>query len=127
MIKHNVILQSIDSNVEEEVTLIVNGIKIIAFKGSYFDEVHKGRNYSVEFELQIFDDYIVEELADESKGLERIDSGFSYWLKGKLHNGEIDCGVQFEPDEILLSDYGYLEGKFIRLKVDRIDVEFLDA
>ncbi|ESS47795.1 hypothetical protein L665_03773 [Ralstonia solanacearum SD54] len=33
-------------------------------------------------------------------------------------------GIVFE-DDVLLSDFGYLEGKMIAWKIDRIDVEFL--
>jgi len=73
----------------------------------------------------IFDDYEVKESEAESVGFKRVENGFSYWIKGRLEQGVIDYGIQLE-DEAFLSDCGYLDGKFIRLKVDRIDVGFVE-
>lgn len=126
MNRHTALVQAIGHDVEEEVTLNLNGLEVTCFAGVCPYEIREGEKYPVSFELMIFDDYEVEESEAESAGLERIGNGFSYWIKGRLERGVIDCGIQFE-DEVLLSDYGYLDGKFIWLKVDRIDVEFLEA
>ena len=101
----------------------MNGIKVTCFAGVCPYEIQVGEKYPVLFELMIFDDYEIEEQDNELLGLECID-GFSYWVKGQLNKGVIECGICFQ-DEILLSEYGHLDGKFIRIKVDRIDVEFL--
>ncbi len=125
MSKYFALVKAIGDNVEEEVTLDLNDLKVTCFAGVCPYEIHEGERYPVSLELIVFDDYEVKESEVEFAGLEQIGESFSYWIKGRLEKGVIDCGIQFE-DEILLSDYGYLDGKFIQLKVDRIDVEFLD-
>ncbi|QEI11192.1 hypothetical protein [Cellvibrio japonicus] len=125
MNKYSALVQAIGNNVEEEVTLSLNDLEVTCFAGVCPYEIHEGKKYPVSFELMIFDDYEIKESEGEPVGMERIGSSFSYWIQGRLERGVIDCGIQFE-DEVLFSDYGYLDGKFIRLKVDRIDVEFLE-
>lgn len=125
MNKYFALVQSVGDGVEEEVTLSLNDLNVTCFASVCPYEIHEGEKYPVSFNLMIFDDYEVYESEGEEVGLERIGKGFSYWIKGRIEKGVIDCGIQFE-DEILLSDYGYLDDKCIRLKVDRIDVEFLE-
>lgn len=125
MNKYYALVKEIGDDVEEEVTLTLNGFEITCFAGICPYKIYEGKKYPVSFEFMIFDEYEVEETTDEVVGLEKISQGFSYWIMGKLDGAFIDAGIKFE-DEILLSDYGYLNGKFIRLKVDRIDVEFLE-
>lgn len=124
MNKQYIRLKKIDDDIEEEVALGLNGVEVTCFAGICPYQIQEGKEYPVSFELVVFDDYWVEELSEEKVVLERIGNTFSYWITGKLEGGVIDSVIQFE-EEILLSDYGYLNGKFIRMKVDRIDVEFL--
>ena len=125
MNKYIALLKSVGEEVEEKVSLKVNGLVVTCFAGYCPNKICVGNEYPVVFELMIFNDYEVEEVESKCCGVERIENGFSYWIKGRLCKGEIDCGIKFS-DEILLSDYGYLDGKFVRVKVDRIDVEFLE-
>lgn len=127
MNKYYALVLALDDNIEEEVTLSVVGYEITCFAGICPYEIYVGKKYPVLFNFEIFNSYKVEELENESVGFERIGDTFAYWIKGRLDidRGVIDCGIRFE-DEFLLPDYGYLDGKFIRLKVDRIDVEFLE-
>ena len=124
MNKYNALVKKIDDDVEEEVTLSLSGFEVTCFAGICPYQIEEGKEYPVSFELMIFDDYIVEESQEEESSLERIGNGFSYWIIGKLEGGIVSSPIAFE-DEILLSDFGYLDGKYIRLKADRIDVEFL--
>ncbi|MEZ5477854.1 MAG: hypothetical protein R3E95_10345 [Thiolinea sp.] len=117
-------VKEINQDLEEEVTICVNNIEITCFASICPYNIQPRKEYPVSLELTVFDEYQIQEYKDKRKGLERVEDGFSYWLKGKLKNGVIDCGIQFE-DEILLTDYVYLDGKFIKLKADRIDLEFL--
>lgn len=124
MNKYNALVKKIDDDVEEEVTLSLNGFEVTCFAGVCPYQIEEGKEYPVSFELMIFDDYHVNESKEEMPSLERVGSSFSYWIIGKLEGGIVNSSIPFE-DEILLSDYGYLDGKYIRLKIDRIDVEFL--
>ena len=125
MNKHYVIVKKLSDDIEEEVTLDLNGLELTCFASICPNRVFEGKRYLVSFELMIVDEYLVEESADPTPSLERIGNGFSYWISGKLDGAIINSVVQFE-DEILLLDYGYLNNKNIRMKVDRIDVEFLE-
>ncbi|WP_330961310.1 hypothetical protein [Photobacterium sp. 53610] len=124
MNKYNALVKTIDDAVEEEVTLSLNGFEITCFIGICPYQLQEGKEYPVSFELMIFDDYLVEESHEIRSSLERIDNSFSYWITGKLEGGTICSLISFE-DEVLLSDFFYLDGEFIRLKANRIDVEFL--
>lgn len=124
MNKYTALVKKVDKDVEEEVTLSLHGFEVTCFAGVCPYQIQEGQKYLVSFELMIFDDYCVEESQDEVPSLERIDNGFSYWVTGRLKDGVIDSLISFE-DEILLSDYGYLNNKQIRVKADRIDVDFL--
>lgn len=121
---YKALVTQLNENVEEEVSLIINGIELTCFAGICPYEIHVGKEYNVLLDLMIFNDYCVNKADFMSKKISRIERGFSYLLTGKLDGSVIDCGIQFN-DEILLSDFGYLDGQFIQLKVDRIDVEFL--
>jgi hypothetical protein len=125
MNKYTALVKKVDKDVEEEVTLSLCGFEVTCFAGVCPYQIQEGQKYLVSFELMIFDEYCVEESQDEVPSLERIDNGFSYWITGRLKDGVIDSLISFE-DEILLSDYGYLNNKQIRVKTDRIDVDFLN-
>lgn len=118
------ILKSIDSDIEEQVTLIVNGIEVTCFAGVCPYELEIGNEYPVEFEMNVFDDYSVNQADSQDRLVTQIDNGFAYLLSGKLDGNTVDCGIPFE-DDVLLSDFGYLDGKFVTFQVDRVDVEFL--
>lgn len=124
MNKYTALVKKIDDDIEEEVTLSINGFDVICFAGVCPYEIYEGKKYPVYFEMVFFDDYSVQESSKKISNLERIGNGFSYWIVGKLKGDTIDSSIQFK-DEILLSDYGYLNDKYIRIKADRIDVEFL--
>ncbi len=117
-------VKNIDSDIEEQVTLIVDDVEVTCFASVCPYEIQEGQEYPVSFEMNVFDDYSVNALVKNEKSLVRIGDGFSYLLSGELRGNTIVCGIPFE-DEILLSDFGYLDGKYVSFQVDRIDVEFL--
>lgn len=118
------ILKSTDSDIEEQVTLLINGREITCFAGVCPYQIQVGHEYSVAFEMNVFDDYYVTPSASQEQLVTQVDNGFAYLLSGKLDGNTVDCGIPFE-DDVLLSDFGYLENQFVNFKVDRIDVEFL--
>ena len=118
------ILKSIDSDIEEQVTLLINGKEVTCFAGVCPYQIHVGHEYTVAFEMNVFDDYSVNLSDSQDKLVKQIDKGFAHILSGRLDGNTVDCGIPFE-DNVLLSDFGYLDGRFVNFKVDRIDVEFL--
>lgn len=118
------LIKSLDSDVEEQVNLLVDGIELTCFAGVCPYQIQVGKEYPVVFEMCVFDDYSVSSSDKQEILVAQIDSGFEYLIRGKLDGNTIDCGIPFE-DDVLMSDFGYLNGQFVDFKVDRIDVEFL--
>ena len=116
-------VKSIDENVEEQVTLIVDGVEITCFASVCPYEIIEGKTYPVEFEIMLNDDYEIEQVDSASSQIQKIGSGFAYKLSGEMLDGTIDCGIPFY-DDYLISEYGYLKGKLVSLNIDRMDVEF---
>ena len=115
---------NLDDNVEEEVLIKINGVDLVAFitYSPYLIEID--HEYSVEIVL-FADDVDIKENNQEEKCLVRDGETFAYTVKGFLNQmGQLDVGFLIE-DEIF-DDYEYLYEKYITLKVDRIDLEFVD-
>lgn len=117
-------VEEIDEGVDEAVTLLVEGLRILCFSSVCPYPIKKGEKYSVSLTLAILNDYIVAEVGSGESSIKRIGQGFSHMVAGKLTGDVLDAGIAFQ-DEVFLSDYGYLDGKVISVKVDRIDAEFL--
>jgi len=113
----------INNNIEEEITLEVNGIEVICFANVCPYDIEVGEKYPVMFSSMTFDDYNVKELHEEIKSLKKTDNAYSYVVKGKLE-GEMVLSVIDIVDDGLL-DYKYLDGSYVEFKIDRLDVEFL--
>ncbi|WP_039976589.1 hypothetical protein [Vibrio jasicida] len=123
MITHKARVLSLNSDIEEEVTLEVNGVELTCLAGVCPYELYIGQEYPVTFEMLDFE-LTEQESADETS-MTRGDSTYAYKLLGRLNGGTIDAGLKI-CDDFLESDYAYLDGQFICLCVERLDVEFLD-
>jgi hypothetical protein len=112
--------------VEEKVTLRINGVDLVCFAAHCPNEIQEGASYSVELIAQVFNDYVVEEAEkNRAPSAARIGDGFSYVLTGKLTGNHLNAGAFSLEDDMLLSDFGYLEGRIICWTVDRLDADFL--
>tara|TARA_Y100000588_G_scaffold311505_1_gene337582 strand:+ start:688 stop:1062 length:375 start_codon:yes stop_codon:yes gene_type:complete len=123
MIIYNAKVLGLNPDIEEEVTLEVNGIELTCFAGMCPYELNIGQEYPVTFEMLDFE--LTEQESAEETSTTRVDSTYAYKLLGRLNGGTIDAGLKI-CDEFLESDYAYLDGQFICLCVERLDVEFLD-
>ncbi|MDD7912015.1 hypothetical protein PUV47_18950 [Pseudovibrio exalbescens] len=117
-------LKEIGDHVEEQVSLFVNGIEVVCFASIVPYEIQLGRSYPVVFHIFVIDEYRLKKSSSIERGVERIDNGFRYRLRGRLVGNTIQCGLPFE-DDFLVDEYGYLDGEQVELEVDRIDVEFI--
>ncbi|MDB0525047.1 hypothetical protein [Ralstonia solanacearum] len=127
MNRYSARIEKINPDVEGEVLLSINGKNLLCF--IYFSlpkEAREGEVYEVELKPMVFDDCLVEELQENSaSGVSRIGRSFGYEIKGRLKGGAIDVeGVEFE-DEVLSSEFSYLDGRMVSWRVDRIDAEFI--
>ena len=125
MITNRVVLERIDDNIEEEVLLKINGNSITCFACIWPDNIQTGEKYDVIFYILVFDDFNVCEV-DESTPPAMIQKGdsFEYTLTGRLSGNVLDCGIKIEDDDFW-DEFAYLDGKMVKITVDRINVEFL--
>ncbi|WP_372403141.1 hypothetical protein ACDW34_10945 [Acinetobacter piscicola] len=110
-----------EENVQESLFIDVDGQILNVFSNDYYYGFVPHGEYRVELEFNIFDEYQVGESSLPPQ-VRKLDHSFAYEIVGVLENGNLSVGNFSIYDEILLRDYGYLEGKNIIFKVDRIDM-----
>ena len=116
----------LSNDVEEEVDLRINGVNITCFISICPFQIREHAIYKVALTPFIFDDYFICEASKESvPSLVKVKTDFSYEVIGELTDNRLNAGCIVLEDDILLSDYGYLDGKMVLWMVDRIDVEFI--
>ncbi|PAD34805.1 hypothetical protein [Terribacillus saccharophilus] len=118
-------VKKLDANIEEEVTLEVNNIEFTAFAFICPYKIELEKSYPVLIGFTILDDLLIREYKDNKKDIERIDTGYEYYLRGLLQRDSVDAGIVINDEDEYFSEYPELIGKNVELKVDRISVEFL--
>ncbi|MGE8571029.1 MAG: hypothetical protein ACN6NW_03195 [Acinetobacter amyesii] len=89
------------------------------------EDINYKNEYLVELEATVLDEYILEQ-SDEISTLRKIDNSLGYEIIGVLRNGKIYVNEIIFEDEILKSDFGYLDNKTVKWTVDRISLYFED-
>ncbi len=115
--------------IEEEVTLEINGIQIIAFANECPFELIVGEVYQIELDVTILDEFIIKQVNLEEYNIHQQNNSFAYTLQGKLDidEGTLEVGsITFEIDSEFLMDYGYLHEQYVQIGVDRLTVDFLN-
>lgn len=123
--RYHALVKAVDPIVEEEVTLEINGVEVVAFVTICPYQIEVGQRYPVMVGFTILDDLEIHEMNGECKELERIESSYQYIVRGLLIEESIDAGIIISDEDDYFSDYRYLNGQYVELKVDRISVEFL--
>ena len=121
-------IQHVDEDVEGVVLLSINGIDLLCFGyGSLPYGAKEGDIFQVQLTPMSFNDYLVKELKENTPpSIARVGDTLVYIVSGILRKNSLEaCGIVFE-DDVLLEEFGFLEGKIISWEIDRIDVEFLD-
>lgn len=126
---YEALVRGLSPFIEEEVLIEINGIVLTCFAVPWgFSVVEIGKSYRAHIGVTILDDLGMREIAATANGFRQIGSSFAYYIQGKfdLDSRILEAGVQipFDRDEVDLHDYGYLDGKYVEIRVDRIDVEF---
>lgn len=123
--QNDVILEKMDDCIEESCWVRKGDVSIEAF--DYMGRLwplYLGEKYLVELKLQQldFDEPVV---INETNGkAEKIDDTFAYFLYGCVKDNIFHVG-EFQFDFSRYNDYDQYEGKYIKFKSDRINVEFL--
>jgi hypothetical protein len=122
---YSVLIKDINQDIEGEVTLVVNGLELTCFSNMPPSLNSIGTECEIEFLPMVFGEYDVHEVPDTSGPLvQRVGNSFSYVVSGLLNEGAIDAGPVTFEDEVLQSEFGYLDGKMVAWKIDRLDVDF---
>lgn len=124
MKKYIATLKAENENIEEDIILNVCGYEINCFSNICPFQIKVDEKYEVELSLVFFDDIHIEEIDSTEMKIKKMPEGYSYVLNGIIKGGVFDCGIKFH-DQLFDEYFEYLEGKYVRFLVDRIDVEFL--
>jgi hypothetical protein len=113
----------IDAPIEGEVMLQVGNVELTCFAYSHPYGIEAGSYYPVA--LSLFDGYAVEEVSDDTEpSIVRLGNTFVHVITGRLNGRCLESGDLTLEDDALLSEFGYLDGKMVVMKVGRIDADF---
>ncbi|MCL6700927.1 hypothetical protein [Pseudomonas sp. T1.Ur] len=115
---------AIDDIVEDCAILLVEGNILECFVNSYPSKISVGETHLAELTIDYSDPVQIELSATPDAPLEKNGKGFGYYLHGLLENDIFKTFIDF-PDEDLHFDYPGLLGRYVKIKVDRINVNFL--
>ncbi|GKU27834.1 hypothetical protein [Clostridium folliculivorans] len=125
--KYLVTVESFNSLIEEEVIVNIDGQQIRCFMpyGSE-SEIEIGNQYYADIEVEIFNDLDIKVVEESLKEMQCINQTFAYYITGKLNidNSKIESAIDIYLDGEDLYDYGCYDSKYIKLKVERFNIEF---
>ncbi len=113
----------LNGNIDEDVTLLIEGAIINCFISSCPYEIQVGDTYDVELVINLADDLKIERVEPRKILIERMDHGYSYLLYGNLRN-DIFLSFTALNAEGIHYDHPECNDQFIKLEVERIDVSF---
>ncbi|MBL4963129.1 hypothetical protein [Bacillus halotolerans] len=122
---YKALVKGIDPHIEEEVILEVEGVEFTGFSSVYPYEIEVGKKYPVLVGFTILDELVIRENKEETKELERFGLGYQYYIRGVLQENSIDAGFVLTDEDEYFSEYPYLIGEHVEIKVDRVSIEFL--
>ena len=124
--QYEAIVLAISNKYEDQYTVSINGCNIKCF--CYPKEVCgmiQDEKWLVD--LDVLEIVSIEEYFSGEKKIITSECCFETTLIG-IYNAErhsIDIGFEFFLESDLLYDYGYLHNKFVKIIIDRIDIEFI--
>ncbi|WP_065259146.1 hypothetical protein [Pseudomonas bananamidigenes] len=121
---HKALVVEIDPIVEDSILLEVEGAAVRCFASYSPWQIEVGRTYEVEFEMVLSDEGCVSATACEKKQIEMLGNGFSCEIYGYLDGDFFRSVIDF-MDQDIHYEYPHLNGKFVKVKADRIDASFV--
>jgi hypothetical protein len=119
----NALILALGESIEEDVTLLIGDCKIDCFISYCPEKIDIGRSYAVEITMIISEPYEIEQIESPRYSAEKIGEGYSYFLYGYLKDDTFKTFTTLN-DEDIHYDHPELNEKFVKLRVDRIDVSF---
>ncbi|MCR3758506.1 hypothetical protein KYB31_05785 [Clostridium felsineum] len=126
--KYLVTIESFNELVEEEIIVNVDGQELRCFTPYGIEkDINLGDKYSADIEAQFYDDIELEIIQEDIKKIECIGETFSHYIYGKVDIDKcvIKSSIEIKLDEWDLVEHGYCDNKYVRLKVDRFNLEFI--
>lgn len=121
--KYPVQIIEIDPIIEELVVLEVNGTTLRCFVSHCPFVVEAGKTYEVEFDMVLPNELRISKIQNENRHVEMLEDGFSCEIYGYL-NGDIFKSFVELPDQGIHFEYPHLNGHFVKIVAERIDVSF---
>ncbi len=108
---------------DDEVTVRIGGVQLTGFVNSGVTE-SIGEKTLVD--ISLYDDLEIFESDSNTVSIMRKGKSFAYSLYGTLNVNKaiLESVIDFEIDPEDLFDYGYLDGKKVKIDVKRIDFYF---
>jgi hypothetical protein len=122
--KYFVEIIEFDSLIEELVTLNIQGANIKCFVDYCPSVIEAGKNYEAQFEMVLPDELEIAKIENnEEARIEMLDNGFSCDIYGYIADDIFRSIIEF-PDQDIHFDYPHLNGQFVKITAERIDVSF---
>lgn len=123
--EYKALVKGLDPQIEEEVTLEIEGVEFTGFAFICPYNIELGKSYPVSIGFTILDELIIREIKEDKRKLERIGLGYEYRISGLLKVDSIDARIVLTDEDEYFTDYPELIEKFVEMRVDRISIEFL--
>ncbi len=128
-IKYLVKVDSLNEMIEEEVVVNINGQLLRCFI-SYLDTIiiEVGNEYYANIEYEIYDELKVEIVNKNIKSIQCANESFSYDIIGKLNVDEckLESLIDIKINEEDIYECGCYDNKYIKFRVDRFNIEFIE-
>lgn len=109
--------------IDEEIIIKIGDAQITGFSNN---GLTRNVGDKILVDIQLFDDLKISETDYNKKAVIKQDNSFAYSLYGILDvdRSILKSKIDFEIDREELFDYGYLDGKTVKIDVIRIDFDF---
>lgn len=126
--RYKVIVEDYNPLIEEEIDIRINSTRLKCFMPYGMDfSAEDGKSYYAEIESIVLDKLIMNEIHEPMKQIQSILNSFAHRICGYLDidKGLVQSSIDVYIDMAYLYDYGYLDGKFVELVIDRFNIEFV--
>ena len=115
---------AIDDLVDECMTILVCGNIMECFANYRPSVVAVGETHLVDITIDYSEPLQIEESVETNTLPKKIGDGYGYYLHGTLEGEAFRSSIDF-PDDDIHYDYPKLAGKPVKIKADRVNINFI--
>ncbi|PMQ08471.1 hypothetical protein PseAD21_24490 [Pseudomonas sp. AD21] len=119
--KYKALVVGIDPVVEDAIDIVVEGFSVRCFVSYSPSKIEVGGTYEMEFEMLLPDEECISATECKKKQIEKLNNGLSCDIYGYL-DGDVFRSVVDFADQDIHYEYPHLNGHFVKVSADRIDV-----